>query len=361
MTQRPYNFSAGPSALPDAVLQKAKDEMMNWRNTGVSAMEIGHRTPVFEAFLQELIGRVRELLSVPANYHVLFLQGGAQVQFATIPMNLLGKNQTADYVDSGTWSQKAFQEAQKYGDINLAVKVPATQPLRVPDVSTWKLSKDAAYLYYTDNETIEGIEFNHAPSVGNVPLVCDMTSNILSRKINVADFGIIFASAQKNMGISGLTLVIVRDDLLNRALKTTPAVFDYAVQVKQQSMANTPPTYAIYMMNLMCEWVKEHGGVSAFEALSQRKAKKLYDAIDSSHFYSNHVDKQFRSRMNVIFTLPDERLDKPFLTQADERGLLNLKGHRSVGGMRASIYNAIPEVAVDALVDFMRDFAKKNG
>lgn len=360
MNQRPYNFAAGPSALPEAVLQKVQSELFNWRHTGMSAMEIGHRTVPFESLLNEVTFRLRKLMQIPANYQLLFLAGGAQVQFAMLPMNLLGKDQTAAYVDSGTWSHKAYEEAQKYGSVHVAIKVPSTRLLRIPPVDEWVIPDDAAYLYYADNETIEGLEFHTVPDVGDIPLVCDMTSNILSRHVDVSRFGVIFASTQKSLGISGLTLVIIRDDLFGRASEMVPAVFDYALQAKNQSLVNTPPTFAIYMMNVMCEWVESQGGVTAFESLSLRKSSKLYTLIDQSPCYTNHVDPAFRSRMNVIFKLVDERLDKDFLAQAESRGLINLKGHRSVGGMRASMYNAVSEHAVDVLAAFMQDFATQH-
>lgn len=361
MIERPFNFAAGPAVIPNAVLEKAKDELLFWNNTGGSPMEIGHRTPEFEALVKRMEADIKALLNVPNNYRVLFLHGGAQAQFAMLPMNLLGNKTQADYVDTGIWSNKAYKEAEKYCTVNLAATLNKGETLSIPAQSDWQLSNEAAYVYYTSNETISGVEFHWTPKTGDIPLVCDMTSSIMSRPIDVSAYGVIFAGAQKNLGIAGLGIVIVRDDLLDRATSITPSVFSYAEQAAQSSLYNTPPVYACYMTSLFCKWIAEAGGVAALEAVNIRKSDKLYALTDPKGFYTNNIHPTCRSRMNVTFTLPSEALEKAFLTEAKAAGLLNLKGHRSVGGVRASIYNAMPEAGVDALVTLMKDFEKRNG
>ncbi len=361
MSNRPFNFAAGPSTIPDAILEKAKSELLSWNGSGVSPMEVGHRTPEFTALINNLQDSIKKMLNVPDNYKVLFMHGGAQGQFAFAPMNLLGSKTSADYINTGTWSNKAVKEAGLYCDVNVAATLTEGDLLSVPAQNAWNLSDDAAFVYYCSNETINGVEFNWTPQTGDVPLVCDMTSSIASRPIDVASHGVIFAGAQKNLGIAGLAIVIVRDDLLDSAITNTPRIFRYKDQAAQSSLLNTPPTYACYMTSLFCEWVEEQGGVEALEKINIEKAKLLYDAIDSSDFYRNPIDPAYRSRMNVTFNLPNEDMEKHFFEDAKNRGLISLKGHRSVGGVRASIYNAMPLEGVKALADFMREFEKERG
>lgn len=358
---RKHNFCAGPAALPVAVLERARDEMLDWQGRGLSVMEMSHRSTEMVAIAEQAEKDLRELLNIPANYKVLFLQGGASTQFAAIPLNLLPEGGSADYVVTGQWSKKAVEEAKRYGDVNVVANSKDTNFSTVPAVDSWTLNPNAAYVHYTPNETIGGVEFDFIPDTGNVPLVADMSSTILSRPIDVSKFGVIYAGAQKNIGPAGLTLVIVREDLLDRARANCPTMLNWKVAADNDSMYNTPPTYAWYLAGLVFQWLKDLGGLEKMAEINARKAKKLYDYIDASNFYKNPVELQSRSWMNVPFTLPAEELDKPFLKEAEARGLLNLKGHRSVGGMRASIYNAVGEDAVDALIAFMQDFAKANG
>ena len=359
--KRVFNFSPGPAMLPEAVLRRAQAELLDWQGSGMSVMEVSHRGSAFIDFAAKSERDLRELLGVPDNYKVLFLHGGATLQFAAIPLNIAPPGSVVDYVVTGNWSEKAVQEAQRYVDVNVAATSKATNFTTIPDPSTWKLSKNAAYLHYTPNETVFGVEFHSVPQVSDAPLVADMSSTLLSRPIDVSRFGIIYAGAQKNIGPAGLALVIVREDLLGRARRETPGVVDYKVMAENDSMWNTPSTLSWYFAGLVFEWLKEQGGLEAMAEVNRRKAAKLYAAIDTSGYYKNPVDKACRSWMNVPFTLPSAELDKPFLKQADAAGLTNLKGHRMVGGMRASIYNAMPEAGVDALIDFMNDFAKRNG
>ena len=357
---RKYNFSAGPAMLPEAVLKQAQEELSDWHGAGASIMEMSHRGKEFVSVHAEAEKDVRELLSIPTNYKVLFLQGGATAQFATIPMNLLRGQANADYVLTGSWGKKAISEAKKYCTVNMAASPEGDKFTAIPPFERWSLSQDAAYVHYTPNETIEGVEFHWIPKTGDVPLVADFSSTILSRPIDVSKFGLIYAGAQKNIGPAGLTLVIVRDDLIGTVLPITPSVFDYAKQAEADSMLNTPPTYGIYLAGLVFKWLKAQGGLPAMAKLNERKAQKLYAAIDGSNFYSNPVEKGSRSWMNVTFILANAELDKEFLAGAEAAGLTTLKGHRSVGGMRASIYNAMPEAGVDALISYMADFEKRK-
>jgi phosphoserine aminotransferase len=357
-----YNFSAGPAVLPKAVLQQAQAELLDWHGSGMSVMEMSHRGKEYMGIHAQAEADLRELMGIPSNYKVLFLQGGAHLQFSMIPLNLMRGKASADYVNTGEWSKKAIGEAKKFINVNVVADNKDKNCTYVPAFDTWKLDKDAAYVHYTPNETIGGVEFNWIPQTGDVPLVADMSSNILSRQIDVSKFGLIYAGAQKNIGPAGVTLVIVREDLVGHADARLPTMMDYKIHADNESMYNTPPTYGIYMAGLVFQWLKKNGGIAAMEKNNIAKANLLYAAIDGSDgFYNCPVAKADRSRMNVPFTLKDANLDGDFLKQADARGLLQLKGHRSVGGMRASIYNAMPLEGVQALVDFMGEFAKKHG
>jgi phosphoserine aminotransferase len=358
---RVYNFSAGPAMLPETVLQQAKAELLDWRGSGMSVMEMSHRGKEFIAIADQAQADLRELLQIPTNYQVLFLQGGATSQFAMVPMNLLRGKNKADYLNTGQWSKKAIAEAKKYCQVNLAASAEAAKFTTIPPRREWQCDPEAAYFHYTPNETINGVEFHWIPEVGDVPLAVDMSSTLLSRPLDVSKFGLIYAGAQKNIGPAGLTIVIVRDDLLGETLPGTPSMFDYKIQVDNDSMYNTPPTYAWYIAGLVFQWLKAEGGLQAMAKRNQAKAELLYSAIDRSGFYKNPVEPACRSWMNVPFTLPDSTLDKPFLAEAKAAGLLTLAGHRSVGGMRASIYNAMPEEGVRALVEFMSDFQRRYG
>jgi len=358
---RNYNFSAGPSALPEDVLKQAQHELLDWHGLGLSIMEMSHRSKEFVAVAAEAEQDLRDLMKIPDNYKVLFMQGGASSQFSMIPMNLLRGKTTADYINTGDWSKKAIKEASRYCDVNVVATTEADNFTSVPAQSELKLNPDAAYVHYTPNETIRGVEFDYIPDTGDVPLVADMSSNILSRPIDVSRFAMIYAGAQKNIGPAGLTVVIVRDDLLGDILPTTPALYDYKVNADADSMLNTPPTFGWYLAGLVFKWLKAQGGVEGIAELNRRKAEKLYAAIDSNPFYSNPVAINARSWMNVPFILANADLDKLFLQEAQDKGLLNLPGHRSVGGMRASIYNAVPEEGVDALIAFMQDFSQRHG
>jgi len=358
---RTYNFSAGPAALPEAVLRQAQSEMLEWGKAHASVMEVSHRGKDFIALAKESEDDLRTLLQIPQNYKVLFLQGGATQHFAQIPMNIASREKTADYVVNGAWGEKAYKEAKPVCKAQIAANSEATNFTTIPARDTWKLDPNAAYVHYTPNETIHGVEFQSVPDVGDVPLVADMSSNILSRPVDVSKFGIIYAGAQKNIGPSGLVILIIRDDLLARCPKDIPKIFNYAEQVANDSMLNTPNTFGWYLAGLTFKWLKSEGGLAGIEKKNIAKADLLYGYIDSSGYYKNPVDKPVRSRMNVPFTLPNEALDAPFLKESEAAGLMALKGHRSVGGMRASIYNALPIEGVQALVDFMKDFAKRNG
>ncbi|MCB1700454.1 MAG: 3-phosphoserine/phosphohydroxythreonine transaminase [Pseudomonadales bacterium] len=357
---RCYNFCAGPAALPEPVLEIARDDMLEWHGRGLSLMEMSHRSPEVVGVTEHAEQTLRELLGISADYAVLFLQGGASTQFAAVPLNLLGDKAGADYVNTGQWSKKAIAEGKRFGSVNVVASSEGSNFSTIPAQDSWQLDANAAYLHYTPNETIGGVEYFWTPQV-EVPLVADMSSTILSRPINVADFGAIYAGAQKNIGPAGLTLVIVRRDLLGRASPHCPAMLDWKVAADNDSMYNTPPTFGIYLADLVFDWLKAQGGLAAMEATNRRKAQKLYSAIDDSAFYANPVELASRSLMNVPFTLADPALDKLFLQESEAAGLLNLKGHRSVGGMRASLYNAVGEDAVDALIAFMRDFEQRKG
>lgn len=356
-----YNFSAGPAMLPEAVLMQAREEMLDWGGSGMSVMEMSHRGKEFIAIAEQAEADLRELLAIPANYKVLFLQGGASLQFAMVPMNLMGQRKKADYINTGAWSKKAISEAKKFGQVNVAASSEASNFTTIPALADWKLDPQAAYVHYTPNETIGGVEFHWVPETGDVPLVVDMSSTILSRPIDVSRFGLIYAGAQKNIGPAGLTLVIVREDLVPETVAGAPTMLAYSTHIKEGSMYNTPPTYGWYLAGLVFQWLKRLGGLTVMAEINQRKADKLYAAIDGSGFYRNPVDPACRSWMNVPFTLPSADLDKPFLEAAAKAGLKTLKGHRSVGGMRASIYNAMPEEGVDALIEFMREFQRTHG
>jgi phosphoserine aminotransferase len=356
---RVYNFSAGPATLPEEVLQQVKEELLDWQNLGLSVMEISHHAPEFTQLMETSEQDFRDLLDIPDSYAVLFLQGGGRSQFAMVPLNLLGNKKTADYLDTGIWSHMAIGEAMRYTHPHVVASDAENGYGTIPPISTWQCQTDAAYFHYADNETVNGVEFPARPDIRHAPIVADMSSNILSRRIQVEDYGLIYAAAQKNAGPAGVTLVIVRRDLLNQALPITPSMFNYTLHAQANSRYNTPPTFSWYVTGLMFQWLKRQGGVAAIEAINARKAKKLYACIDASEVYQNKVDIPYRSRMNVVFRLADEKLDTRFLEEARAAGLSGLKGHSAVGGMRASIYNAMPEAGVDALIDFMRTFEKK--
>lgn len=354
-----FNFSAGPAVLPKPVLERAQAEMLDWHGSGMSVMEMSHRGKEFTSILEKTEADLRQLLAIPPNYKVLFLQGGAIGENAIIPMNLLN-GKSADYVVTGSWSKRSVQDAKAYGQINIAASAEADGFTYVPAFSEWQLNQDAAYVHYCTNETINGVEFVEVPETHGVPIVADMSSHILSRPIDVSKYGVIYGGAQKNIGPAGLCLVIVREDLLEQASPLTPAVFHWKTQAENQSMINTPPTYSIYIAGLVFEWLLAQGGVEAIEKVNIAKANLLYDYLDQTDFYYNPIQQAYRSRMNIPFRLRDETLNEVFLKAADTRGLLQLKGHRSVGGMRASIYNAMPVEGVQALVEFMQEFERNN-
>lgn len=357
---RVYNFSAGPAALPLAVLEQIRQDLPDWLGLGMSVMEVSHRGKDFVELAARAEKNLRELLGVPDEYSVLFTQGGATLQMSMAPLNLARADDTVDYVLTGSWGKKAAGEAKKFCNVNIAADASDKNFTYIPAETGWQRSGDAAYLHITPNETIAGVEFNFVPS-GDTPIVADMSSNILSRPINVADYGVIYAGAQKNIGPAGITLVIVRDDLLDRVRPNNAHLMTWKSYAESDSMTNTPPTFAWYVADLVFQWLKDQGGVEAIAEVNARKAQKLYASIDASAFYSNPVALDCRSRMNVPFILADDALDKTFLEESASAGLANLKGHRSVGGMRASIYNAVTEEAVDALIDFMAEFERKHG
>lgn len=357
---RVFNFSAGPAAIPLPVLERARDELTDWHGCGMSVMELSHRGKEFMSIAERAEADLRRLLDIPPGYRVLFLQGGASAQFGAVPFNLAGPESTADYVVTGSWSKKALGEGRRFLDARVAADSAANRHTEIPDPAGWQLSPDAAYLHYTPNETIGGVEFHFVPDCA-APLVADMSSTLLSRPLDVSRFGLIYAGAQKNIGPAGLAIVIIREELLGRTREGTPVMMDYGQQVENGSMLNTPPTWAWYIAGLVFEWLLEQGGLGEMERRNRKKAETLYAAIDGSGFYANPVAIPCRSWMNVPFTLADPALDAKFLDQAKGAGLLTLKGHRSVGGMRASLYNAMPQEGVDALVAFMREFERSCG
>jgi phosphoserine aminotransferase len=356
-----YNFSAGPAVLPKAVLQQAQAELTDWHGSGMSVMEMSHRGKEFLSIASQAEADLRELLAIPDNYRVLFLQGGATSQFAMVPLNLLRGKKTADYINTGAWSRKAIKEAGRFCDVHVAASSEDSGFTTIPAFDSWQLNADAAYVHYTPNETIGGVEFHWVPDSGDVPLVADMSSTILSRPLDVSRYGVIYAGAQKNIGPAGLTVVIVRDDLLGDVAAGTPSMYDYKLHADSGSMLNTPPTYGWYLAGLVFDWLKQQGGLAAMAEINSRKSARLYAVLSASGFYNSPVDAACQSRMNVPFTLADAGLDSEFLAQAGSAGLLSLKGHRSVGGMRASIYNAMPEAGLDALIDFMAEFERTHG
>jgi phosphoserine aminotransferase len=361
---RVFNFSAGPAMLPQSVIERAQQEMLDWNGSGMSVMEMSHRGKEYMSIAEKAEADLREVMKIPANYKVLFLQGGASSQFAMVPMNLLRGKSRADYINTGSWSKKAIAEAKRYADVNVAFDASAESGkfTFAPKQGDLNLSADAAYVHYTPNETIEGVAFPYLPETGDIPLVADVSSLILSEPMDVSKYGVIYAGAQKNIGPAGLTVVIVREDLIGEVVAGTPTMFNYETHAKADSMYNTPATYAWYLAGLVFEWLKNDiGGLDKMAEINQRKAAKLYAAIDGSDFYANPVATECRSVMNVPFTLANADLDATFLSEAKAANLVTLKGHRSVGGMRASIYNAMPEEGVDALVAFMADFEKRNG
>jgi len=358
---RVFNFSAGPAALPESVLRQAADEMLDWHGSGMSVMEMSHRGKEFIAIHAEAEALLRELLAIPANYKVLFMQGGAIGENAIVPMNLLRGKTGADYIDTGEWSKKSIKEAGKYCTVNVAASAKDTGYTSIPKRESWKLDPNAAYVHICANETIGGVEYHFTPDTGEVPLVADVSSNILSRPLDVSKYGLLYGGAQKNIGPAGLTIVIVRDDLLGRALPITPSAFDYQQQAEAESMLNTPPTYAIYIAGLVFQWIKAQGGLSAMEAHNRAKAALIYDYLETTSFYASPVAKDCRSLMNVPFKMKDDKLDEAFLKGAQARGMVQLKGHRVVGGMRASIYNAMPIEGVKALVAYMKEFEAQHG
>ncbi len=359
MNKTIHNFCAGPAMLPADVMKQAQAEFLNWNQLGVSVMEISHRSKDYIEMAEEAERDLRELMGISSDYSVLFMHGGGRGAFASVPMNLLPENGVADHVITGSWSRSAVTENQKYGKVNVVADVAYKGNERlIPPPSEWTLSKEASYLHYCPNETVEGVEFDYVPE-SSKPLIADMSSCILSRQIDVSKFGLIYAGAQKNIGPSGLSIVIVRRDLLGRARKETPSIFDFTKQESLDSMLNTPPTYAWYLAGLVFKWLKSQGGVAEIEKINIKKAEYLYQFIDGNDFYQNNIATDCRSRMNVPFYLADENLNQTFLDQSQKAGLLALKGHRSVGGMRASIYNAMPYEGVVALTDFMSDFAKR--
>ncbi len=357
---RVFNFSAGPSMLPLPVLEKAASELVCYGDAGMSVMEMSHRSPVYEAIIAEAQATLRAIMNIPENYKILFLQGGASTQFASVPLNLLNKSKKADYIVSGQFSKKAFDEAQKYGDVKCIASSKDKNFTYIPKITREDIREDADYVHICFNNTIYGTKYSYIPDTGDIPLVADLSSCIISEPIDVTKFGVIYAGAQKNMAPAGLTVVIVREDLLGNARPETPVMLDWKVMADNDSMYNTPPCYAIYMAKLVYEWIEEMGGLDAMKAYNEKKAAILYDYLDSQDYYVAPVEKEFRSMMNVTFVTGDEALDKKFAKEADAAGIKNIKGHRSVGGMRASIYNAMPIEGVEALVKFMDDFAKNN-
>lgn len=361
MTKRVFNFSAGPAILPTEVLEKAQSELLSLNGIGMSVMEISHRSKHFEPILESAKQGILDLLNVPNNYQILFLQGGASLQFSMIPQNFLPKEKSADYVVTGAWGEKAVKEAKKFGNVNVVFSSKESGYKSIPQQEDLRFSQDAEYIHYCSNETIDGVEFKYDLDGGNIPVICDVSSNILSKPIDVSKYALIYGGAQKNIGPSGVTLVIIRDDLIEKVPENLPAILDYRNFANNASMPNTPNTWGIYLTSLVCDWLKANGGLEGMAKTNEAKAKILYDAIDSSDgYFQGHAEKDARSLMNVTFRLPSEELEKRFISEATEQGLDGLKGHRSVGGIRASIYNAFPIEGVERLVEFMQDFAEKN-
>lgn len=361
MSERIFNFSAGPAVLPVPVLEKAREEMLGLPGVGMSVMEISHRSKTFDAIHGSAKAGLREALGIPEGYHVLFLQGGASLQFSMIPMNFLPTGASADYVVTGSWGKKAVKEAKKGGKVSVAADMADSRYNRVPSQDELKLDPDAAYVHVTSNETIEGVQWKEDVDAGDVPLVCDASSDICSRPVDVSKYALIYAGAQKNLGPSGVTLVILRDDMLGKIPDGLHTMLDYRTHVENDSLYNTPNTWGIYILDLVCKWMKERGGLDAISRMNEEKARKIYDAVDATDFYRGHAVREARSDMNVTFRLPSEELEKKFTLEATAQGLDGLKGHRSVGGIRASVYNAFPVEGVDALVEFMREFERTNG
>jgi phosphoserine aminotransferase len=357
---RLFNFSAGPAMLPQSILERVRDELLEYGANGMSVMEINHRGEAFAAIADRSRDTLRRLMAIPDNYHVLFLHGPARTQFAAVPLNLAGDGDVADYVDTGLWSKMAIEEAERLLEVNVVASSAEQGYTSIPPCSEWRLGDDSAYVHFTPNETIGGVEFHELPDLGSRVLVADMSSTILSRPIDVGKFGVIYAGAQKNMGIAGLTVVIVREDLLGRARPGIPSMLDYQVHAEAGSLACTAPTFAWYLAALVLDWIDAQGGLEQMAVINKRKADKLYACIDSSNYYHNSMHADCRSWMNIPFTLPSDGLDAVFLRESAEQGLVGLKGHRYVGGMRASIYNAMPEEGVDRLIDFMGDFMQRH-
>jgi phosphoserine aminotransferase len=357
-----YNFSPGPAMLPPEVLKKAHAEFFNWKGLGASIMEISHRGADFTQLIAEIEQDCRDLLNLPSHYQVLFLSGGARAQFAAIPLNLAAQNHQTAYVVTGMWGKIASEEAKRYSAVKVVASNEHNHYTSIPPIAGWEDYRQAAYLHYTENETVQGIEFSQTPQVEGAPLICDMSSSIMSRPLDLTRFGLVYAGTQKNLGIAGLTLVIVRDDLAARAAQAiTPSIFNYALQIKNRSLYNTPPVFPWYITGLVFKWLKEQGGLGVIGERNQRKAAKLYQYIDETSFYTNPVRPADRSRMNVIFSLPDAEIEKLFISQSQAAGFIGLKGHSSQGGIRVSLYNAMPEAGVNALIEFMREFAKQYG
>ncbi|KIL36009.1 MFS transporter [Cohnella kolymensis] len=362
MANRAYNFNAGPAALPLEVLERAQKQFVEFENSGMSLMEMSHRGAVYEKVHFEAVALLRELMGIPHNYKVLFIQGGASTQFAMVPMNLIKSGKAPAYIATGSWATKAIQEAKMFGDITIAASTEADQYRRVPAINELQYSEDTSYLHLTSNETIEGTQWREYPDTGSVPLIGDLSSDILCRPIDVSQFAVIYAGAQKNLGPSGVTIVIIREDLIGQPDLPVPTMLRYSTHAKADSLYNTPPTFAVYMMNETLKWLKEQGGAAAMEQRNREKARLLYEVIDgSSGFYRGFAEPGSRSIMNVTFRLGSEELDKKFVKESEAEGFVGLKGHRSVGGMRASIYNAVPVESVRALVNFMKDFQSRNG
>jgi phosphoserine aminotransferase len=361
MTNRVYNFNPGPAVLPEPVLKEVQENLMALPNVGMSILEISHRSSTFENILNETIENLRKLANIPQNYKILFLGGGASLQFSMVPLNLMPPKNKADYIVTGSWSKKAVKEAKRVGTVNIAASTEEENFKRIPKQEELKLDPDASYVHYTSNNTIFGTEWHYIPEVGNVPLVCDMSSDIFSYPFDVSKFGLIYAGAQKNLGPAGVTIVIIREDLLERSQDSLHTMLNYKIHAENNSLYNTPPVFGIYIVGLVAKWLLSIGGLEAIAKINDEKAKLIYDAIDNSNgFYRGHAEKDSRSKMNITFRLPNEDLEKQFVKEATERGLVGLKGHRSVGGLRASVYNAFPIEGAKALVEFMKEFQQKN-